>query len=163
LVWQKLDADGHAVGDAVAIAKTAPTDVDVVAAGTSFVFAWTSKGAADAQVTVAAIDEKGHVASPRELAPDRGGSSLLGLAASGGGATLAWEEARRRPLPIRQVHFARIDAQARSEGAELTLDLAQTPEMRPVGDGIAVLAAARACPAAAADCGNAPIAPMFVR
>ncbi len=168
LRWLRVDEDGHVAGQPVAVASSAAADMDVARvaspAGDAFVFAWTDRSRADPEVQIAGVDAAGKVVPARDLLPERGGSQLVDLAGGKSAAAVVWDDARHRERQMRPVHVALVPDAKRGATAETSLELsgAGTPELRPAGDGFALLAMARAC-ALGSKTETCPAAPLFVR
>ena len=107
LSWWRLDADGHprAAPLAIGAKATVSSDVDLVAAGSGWLLAWTDRTGEDAQVTLASIDASGHVIGPHHAMEAVGGASLVALASGPAGVALAWAEPRGRARKMRSIHL----------------------------------------------------------
>ena len=183
LTWTKLDADARAVGDRVTVATRANVglDVDVIRVKDTWLFAWTDRSGFDPQIQIAAVDDAGKVAAPAPLVTSVGGATLVGIAPSGDGAVLAWEESGRSRSGGARLHLEpieRTDAgpklrrsrerrRRRAAGVMLDVSPKAEPRLVPVADGrgVALLAAAWGCPTKreARECVNAPLSPMVIR
>ena len=169
LSWIRLDADGRTMGAPMPIATT-PTvtgDVDVVAAGDGFVFAWTDRTGEDPEVTIATVDGGGKVQAPRRAMESIGGGSLAGLVAGKAGVVLAWDESTRRPRPSRRVHLSKVNPAGAPPAQEIGAVEVQgrgAPELVATDAGFAMLFPASVCvTTGAAPCAPTAIAPTFVR
>ena len=165
LSWVRIDADARVVGAPTPIA-TAPTvsgDVDVVAAGGGYVFAWTDRTGEDAEVELASIDATGRVQGPKRAMDSVGGGTLAALATGKAGVVLAWDEAMRKSQASRRMHVAKIalGALAAEEIAVIAPQGRGAPEIAPTDAGFAMLFPAVVC--AQSPCVPAGIAPTFVR
>jgi hypothetical protein len=171
LMWTKLDADARAIGAPVAITSKASVgaDIDVARAGNSWVFAWTDRSGFDPQVMVAAIDDGGTVRPPAPAVTPVGGATLVGLAAAGDGAALAWDEsghAHGSAGTLLRLHVGKLNASAKlSADMQRTFDLQgdSDPALVTAGRGVALVASAHACLGEGAACGQAPVLPMVIR
>ena len=158
-----IDADARVTYGPASIAKGAGADMDMVASGDgSIVFAWTDRTRMDPALVLAGLDPQHKVIAPHVALPDAGSSSLVGISPRAQGAVLLWENAHKRDRILRRVYVAEIASAAAPPVPRTTLDLSggAAVEMRPRGDGLALLVTARACDLAGA-CGGA--APTFVR
>jgi hypothetical protein len=115
LSFLRLDGAAHAEGAPVVL-TTQPEvggDIDVVRAGSRYVFAWTDVGEADPFVATASLEASGQGGKPgapvRAVATPTGGSSLVALeAAANGTAAILWDEPRKRGRATRRVHLQRL-------------------------------------------------------
>ncbi len=175
LNWIRLDGDGRTMGSPTPIATT-PTvtgDVDVVAAGDAFVFAWTDRTGEDPEVTLAIVDGAGKLQAPRRAMESIGGGSLAGLVAGKAGIVLAWDESTRRVRPSRRVHLSKVTpggSPAAQEIGAVEVQGRGAPELVATDAGFAMLFPASVCVSASASsapnappCASSGIAPTFVR
>ena len=168
VLWQRLDADAHAVAPPTVIATGARMagDVDAVRAGDQTLLAWTDASQPDERPVLASVDAAGHVHGPKRAFEGGSGGTLVGLASGPAGVAVAWEEPFRRGRSSKRVTLARVDLSTTvvDVGASITLDLQGrgAPELAGLADGFALLAPARAC-AANGRCDDAPVLPTFVR
>jgi hypothetical protein len=172
LAWLKLDAEARPVGPAMPVATSLSniTDVDLVAVGDSVVFAWTDRSLADPDVWIAAVDAQGALKPPHAVTARRGGGKLVAMRGGASVGVLGWEEAGRRPRPLRRLHLARIEGDGAVDTkteAVVEIDASTVPELAEVDDGFALLARARTCsePLGPQDfaCSELPTVPVFVR
>lgn len=167
LSWWRLDADGHprAAPLAVGMKSTVSSDVDLVAAGSGWLLAWTDRTGEDAQVTLAAIDASGHVAGPRHAMEAVGGASLVGLASGPAGVALAWAEPRGRARKMRSIHLAGVSLEGPVAQPVTSVDFASgsSPELVATEHGFALLSSAQVCGVDAGTVCDGGLAPTFVR
>ena len=143
-------------------------DIDVVRAGSRYVFAWTDVGEPDPFVATASVDPQGKPVAPvRAVATPTGGSSLIALEAGPHGTVaILWDEPRKRGRATRRVHLQRLSPPGAAVAAarpgagsrrelpppatrepEVALDVAGTGnlELAATPDGYAVLADSISC------------------
>ncbi|HSQ67009.1 MAG TPA: hypothetical protein VLM85_27515 [Polyangiaceae bacterium] len=168
----RLDTEGRSVGSPIAVARDVGDDMDMVRVtgshdgdGSAFVFAWTDRSRADAQLVMASVDAHDKVVAAHDALPDAGTSSLVALAGGDGPALLLWESARRREHVKRRVEAALLRDGKSPPETRRSLDLAggAAIEARAVSGGFALLVTARVCPAGGAPAGCGAPAPTYVR
>lgn len=170
LSWVRLDADARPVGAPTAIATKATVagDIDVVSAGTAYVFAWTDRTREDPEVEIAAVDDAGKVEPPRPLMDAIGGATLAAIASGKQGIALAWDEPTKRPKSSRRVHLAKVTAAGALGAQELAAIEVQGRagvELVATDAGYAMLVAAQVCAGGSPDerCAAPVSAPTFIR
>jgi hypothetical protein len=159
----RLDTEGRVVGEPLPVSKTVGADMDLVRAGSTFVFAWTDHTRVDPQLVIAGVDAQNKVITPRDAVPDTGSSSLVGITSGDTGALVLWEPAHKRERAVRRVHAGTIRDAASPLVTKTSFDLSGgvAIEAHARRDGWALLATARTCLSDGTPCGGA--SPTFVR
>lgn len=169
LGFVKLDAAGHAQGDAAIIASgdVVGSDFDVARVGDlGFVFSWTDRTGIDPEIALASLDSHGVVRGPGKVDARRGGHELVGLSGSPEGALLVFEDARKREVPERRLTSGLVRRPDDLAGVELSSTVLDVhapgaPELRASRPGFAWLALGRAC--TGEPCADAPTKSLFLR
>ncbi len=167
LAFQKLDADGHALG-APTVVSSAPSvsgDVEVALEGDRILFAWTDRTSDEPFIAAAAIGPGGAVEAPRRIVDARGGASLLGLAAGKAGTAVLFEAPVRLKSPTRRVHLSKLAPTLVLDRPRLSLEVEgrAAPELAATESGFAVLASLHDCDLGAPGCASAPVSTTLVR
>jgi hypothetical protein len=170
LSWVRLDADARPIGAPSAIASKATVtgDIDVVSAGTAYVFAWTDRSREDPEVEIAAVDDAGKVQPPRPAMQAIGGGTLAAIVSGKQGIVLAWDEPAKRPKSSRRVHLSKVTMAGALGANELSAIEAQGRagvELVATDAGYAMLFAAQTCAGGSPDerCPAPVMAPTFLR
>jgi hypothetical protein len=152
----------------VSASPSAESDLDMVAAGSGLLLAWSDHRDVESHVYLSALDSGGKVAHPPAPAVSKlGEQALVRLVQPHNPATpayLAWENLLERPAHGRDILVAPLGADGTVAKARAVIHHEATdsvPELSASQNGIAALTLAAAC-RKEKDCVGAPLLPTFV-
>ncbi|HVZ32355.1 MAG TPA: hypothetical protein VG963_08015, partial [Polyangiaceae bacterium] len=165
-----LDADGHALTQTdIASGRHLEPQLEAARAGDHLVLAWIERVGLERRLILAAAGSDGQRLAPATEIGTLGSQRLVGFVSSADSksdAFLAWEDEDQAPRGERRVQIARVSpsAEVRSARAELSLvaEQRERPELARMGNGLAALTRAPACPRNAEGCSPRDAAPTFV-
>jgi hypothetical protein len=147
----------------------AQEDFDVARVDNALLVAWSDARDGESRVYRSVVAADGSVSVPDgPLTPPLGEQALVRVVSRSGDprAWVAWESPAAREGDIRAFDVAGVDAKghvtAERGRVELESDDAAVPEFAAVGDGVAALTLAVACPRDGS-CDDADVLPTFVR
>ena len=164
-----LDVNGDVTSRVpVSESQTAEGDLDMVAAGSGLLLAWSDRREVESRVYLAAVDRAGKITRQASAAVGAvGEQALVRLVPprdAAGPADSAWENLLERPAKGRTIELAAVDANGSVSAPRVELRHAatdSTPELTASARGLAALTLAPAC-RKGQDCSGAPLLPTFV-